>query len=70
MVGGGGREIDFLGGNRTCTYVHVHMYYVAYESKKKRFRSGLEPQKLYYALQCKSSALLIAPSGLRQLETL
>jgi hypothetical protein len=37
MVGGGGREIDFLGGNRTYIQV-VHMY--AYESKKKSFVAG------------------------------
>ena len=57
MVGEGGGEIDILGGNQTCTCT-----YVAYEGKKKRIRSGLEPQKLYIALKESSSALLTALS--------
>ena len=40
MVGGGGREIDFFGGNRTLPCMNrMHM-----KVKKKELRSGLEPQ--------------------------
>jgi hypothetical protein len=44
MVGEGGGEIDFLGGNRTC------ITYVCKKEKKKEFPSGLEPQKCSNAL--------------------
>ena len=48
MVGEGGGEIDFLGGNRTC---------ITYVCKKKEFSSGLEPHCM------KSSALPTTLSG-------
>ena len=45
MVGEGGGEIDFLGGNRTC------ITYVCKKEKKREFPSGLEPQKCSNALK-------------------
>ena len=53
MVGEGGRDFDFLGGNRT---------YITYVCKKKSFLVGSNHKNV--AMHCKkSSALLTALSG-------
>ena len=52
MLGGGGSEIDFLGGNRTCMYICMQM----------KVKKSLVADSNHKNANLRSSALLTTPS--------